>query len=66
MFDPRGSSAHKCLYSLQINQSHKVVVSVNKKLVRDALRNCLILWETAPSATSKSLIFVFKLEMLIK
>ncbi len=31
MFDRRGSGAHKCLFFLQINKSHKVVVCVNKK-----------------------------------
>jgi hypothetical protein len=31
MFDRRGSDAHKCLFFLQINKSHKVVVCVNKK-----------------------------------
>jgi len=31
MFDRRGSVAHKCLFFLQINKSHKVVVCVNKK-----------------------------------
>jgi hypothetical protein len=65
MFDRRGSGAHKGLFFLQINNSHKVVVCVNKKFARDELRKLLILDTAAISATSKSLIFGFKLEMLI-
>jgi hypothetical protein len=65
IFDRRGSGARKCLFFLQINQSHKVVVCVNKKFAHNELRKLLILDKDAISATSKSLIFVFKLEMLI-
>jgi hypothetical protein len=66
MFDRRGSDAHKCLFFLQINKSHKVVVCVNKKkFARDALRHLLISDKAAISEASKYLIFVFKLEMVI-
>jgi len=42
-----------------------VVVCVNKKFALDELRHLLILHKAVFSATSKSLIFVFKLEMVI-
>ena len=65
MFDRRGSGAHKCLFFLQINKSHKVVVCVNKKFALAGPRRLLISEKAAIAAILKSLIFVFKLEMVI-
>ncbi len=64
IFDRRRSGAHKYLFFLQINKSHKVVVCVNKKFALHELRHLLILNKAEISATPKPLIFVFKLEMV--
>jgi hypothetical protein len=65
MFDRQSAGAPKCLFFLQINKSHKVVVCVNKKFAIAGPRRLLVSGKATVVAILKSLIFVFKLEMVI-